>query len=310
MNIVILSRNSELYSTRRLVEAATARGHNARVIDHCKCYLLMEQGKPVIHYNGENLRDIDAVIPRIGASVTMFGTAVVRQFQLMKVFCTNDSQAIVRSRDKLRSLQILAEIGVGLPRTAFAKHPKDKDVEELIRQIGGAPLIIKMLEGTQGLGVVLAETNKAAKSVIEAFSGLKANILVQEFIKEAGNSDIRAFIVDGQIVGAMKRTGKEGEFRSNLHRGGSAQVIKLTAAEKRTAINAAKAMKLSVAGVDMIQSSRGSLILEINSSPGLKGIESATGKDIAGSIIEYIERNVKTKKKPTTKDLLKSNKEI
>lgn len=292
MKIGILSRSINIYSTHRLVEAAKQRGHDVQVIDHTKCSVLIEQGNPAVYYDGQRVDGFDAVIPRIGASVTFFGTAVVRQFEVQGVFLANTSQSIVRSRDKLRSMQILSREGVGLPKTVFAKFPKDDDVDALIKKVGGAPLIIKLLEGTQGLGVVLAETDKAAKSVIEAFSGLKENILVQEFIKEAGGADIRAFVVDGKVVGAMKRQGKEGEFRSNLHRGGKGVVIELSEEEERAAVNAAKALSLSVAGVDMLQSSRGPLILEVNSSPGLKGIEGATGLDIAGKIIEFCEDHV------------------
>lgn len=296
MKIGILSRSINIYSTQRLAEAAKQRGHEVQVIDHTKCSVLIEQNNPAVYYKGQRLEALDAVIPRIGASVTFFGTAVVRQFEVQGVFLANTSQSIVRSRDKLRSMQILSREGVGLPKTVFAKFPKDDDVDSLIKKVGGAPLIIKLLEGTQGLGVVLAETDKAAKSVIEAFSGLKENILVQEFIKEAGGADIRAFVVDGKVVGAMKRQGKEGEFRSNLHRGGKGVVIELSEEEERAAINAAKALSLSVAGVDMLQSSRGPLILEVNSSPGLKGIEGATGLDIAGKIIEFCEEHVHGKK--------------
>lgn len=301
MKIVVLSRNSNLYSTKRLVEAAQERGHEAKVIDHLKCDLLIEQAEPSIYFHGEKLVNVDAVIPRIGASVTFYGTAVVRQFEMMKVFSAIESQAIVRSRDKLRSMQILARSGVGLPKTAFTNYSKEE--KNLIEQVGGAPLIIKLLEGTQGLGVVLAETKKAAQSVIEAFHGLKARIIVQEFIKESKGSDIRAFVVDGEVVGAMKRMGKEGEFRSNLHRGGTAEVIKLSRTEKAAALKAVKALGLSIAGVDMLQSARGPLILEVNSSPGLEGIEKATGINIAGKIIEYIEKNYR--KKNATKGKIK-----
>ncbi|HSP40215.1 MAG TPA: 30S ribosomal protein S6--L-glutamate ligase [Gillisia sp.] len=290
MNIKILSRNSHLYSTARLIEAAKKRGHNVEVMDPLKCDLVIEKKKPSIFYRGKVITDTDAVIPRIGASVTFYGTAVVRQFEMMGVFTTTESQALVRSRDKLRSLQVLSRARLGLPKTVFTNY--SKDVGEVIKHVGGAPLIIKLLEGTQGLGVVLAETKNAAESVIEAFNGLQARVIVQEFIKEAGGADIRVFIVDGHVVGAMKRQGKEGEFRSNLHRGGSASVIELTDDEENAAIKAAKAMGLGVAGVDMLQSARGPLILEVNSSPGLEGIEAATGKDIAKSIIRYIERNV------------------
>lgn len=290
MNIKILSRNSHLYSTQRLIEAAKKRGHNVEVMDPLKCDLVIEKKKPSIFYKGKVITDTDAVIPRIGASVTFYGTAVVRQFEMMGVFTTTESQALVRSRDKLRSLQVLSRARLGLPKTVFTNY--SKDVGEVIKHVGGAPLIIKLLEGTQGLGVVLAETKNAAESVIEAFNGLQARVIVQEFIKEAGGADIRVFIVDGHVVGAMKRQGKEGEFRSNLHRGGSASVIELTDDEENAAIKAAKAMGLGVAGVDMLQSARGPLILEVNSSPGLEGIEAATSKDIAKSIIRYIERNV------------------
>jgi ribosomal protein S6--L-glutamate ligase len=277
-----------------LVEAAQQRGHSARVIDHLRCDILIEKNEPSILYKGEKLVNVDAIIPRIGASVTFYGTAVVRQFEMMKVFSAIESQAIVRSRDKLRSLQILAREGLDLPKTAFTNYSREE--KNLVDQVGGAPLVIKLLEGTQGLGVVLAETKKAATSVIEAFHGLKARIIVQEFIKEAKASDIRAFVVDGEVVGAMKRTGKEGEFRSNLHRGGKAEVVRLSRTERTAALKAAKAMGLAIAGVDMLNSSRGPLIIEVNSSPGLEGIENATKIDIGGKIIEYIERNYRSKK--------------
>ncbi|GGE38022.1 30S ribosomal protein S6--L-glutamate ligase [Psychroflexus planctonicus] len=290
MNIKILSRNPNLYSTKRLVEAAQKRKHNVEVIDHLKCDLVIEKRKPSIVYKGELLGDTDAIIPRIGASVTFYGTAVVRQFEMMGAFTTVDSEALVRSRDKLRSLQVLSRAKIGLPKTVFTNY--SRETESVIQQVGGTPLVIKLLEGTQGLGVVLAETKNAAKSVIEAFNGLKARVIVQEFIKEAKGADIRAFVVDGHVVGAMKRQGKEGEFRSNLHQGGSAEVIELTDEEEIAAVKAAKAMRLGVAGVDMLQSSRGPLILEVNSSPGLEGIERATGKDIAKTIIRFIEKHV------------------
>ena len=292
LKIVVLSRNADLYSTKRLVEAAEVNGHEARVIDHTKCSVVMEKSKPAILYDGELLNHIDAIIPRIGASVTFYGTAIVRQFEMMKVFTTSESQAITRSRDKLRSLQLLSREGLGIPKTVFAKHPKNLDVEGLIENVGGAPLIIKILEGTQGLGVVLADTTGSAKSMIEAFSGIKTNILIQEFIKESRGIDIRAFVVNGEVVGAMERRGKEGEFRSNLHRGGKGTIIQLTKKEKNTALRAAKAHGLAIAGVDMLRSSRGPLILEVNSSPGLQGIEGATQVDIAGKIIDFIEQNV------------------
>ncbi|AWW31270.1 30S ribosomal protein S6--L-glutamate ligase [Echinicola strongylocentroti] len=294
MRIAVLSRNPNLYSTRRLREAIIASGHEALIIDHSLCDLVIEQEGPSIFYRGEKLSNIDAIIPRIGASVTFYGTAVVRQFELMGVISAVESQAIVRSRDKLRSLQILSREGLGMPKTAFTNFSKGGE-KQLIDQVGGAPLIIKLLEGTQGLGVVLAETRKAGQSVIEAFHGLKARVIVQEFIKEAKGADIRAFIVNGKVVGAMKRQGEEGEFRSNLHRGGKATVIKLSASERKAALGAAKALGLAVAGVDMLQSARGPLILEVNSSPGLEGIEKATGVNIAGKIIQYIEETANKK---------------
>ncbi|MFT4755249.1 MAG: ribosomal protein S6--L-glutamate ligase [Ulvibacter sp.] len=290
MNIKILSANPNLYSTKRILEAGLKRKHKVEIIDHTKCDIVIEKKNPVIFYRGKKLEHPDAVIPRIGASVTFYGTAVVRQFEMMHSFTTTESQALVRSRDKLRSLQILSRAGLGLPKTIFTNY--SRNVAEIINQAGGAPVVIKLLEGTQGIGVILAETNKAAESVIEAFNNLQARVIVQEFIKEAKGADIRAFIVDGQVVGAMKRQGKEGEFRSNLHRGGSASVITLTDEEEIAALKASKAMGLGIAGVDMLQSSRGPLILEVNSSPGLEGIETATGIDIATIIIKYIERNV------------------
>lgn len=289
MRIGILSRNAHLYSTARLVEAAQKRGHEVQVIDHQKCVLVIESNNPKIMYRGEELPHFDAIIPRIGASVTFYGAAVVRQFEQMHTFSTLESQALVRSRDKLRSLQLLAKSGVGMPKTAFASSPKN--IDDVLNQVGGAPVVIKLLEGTQGIGVILAETRNSAKSVIEAFLGVEVNILVQEFIAEAGGADIRAFIVDGQIVGAMRRQGAAGDFRSNLHRGGTASLLELTPEEKATAIKAVKKLGLVIAGVDMLQSSRGPLVMEVNSSPGLEGIEAATKVDIAGKIIEYIERN-------------------
>ena len=290
MKIKILSRNSHLYSTQRLVEAAIKRKHEVEVIDPLKCDIVIEKRKPNIYYKGAYIEGVDAVIPRIGASVTFYGTAVVRQFEMMGAFTTTESESLVRSRDKLRSLQVLSRAKIGLPKTVFTNY--SRDVSGVIKQVGGTPLVIKLLEGTQGVGVVLAETKNAAESVIEAFNGLQARVIVQEFIEEAKGGDIRAFVVDGHVVGAMKRQGKEGEFRSNLHRGGSAEVVELTDEEEIAAVKATKAMGLGVAGVDMLQSSRGPLILEVNSSPGLEGIEKATGKDIAKSIIRYIERNI------------------
>jgi len=279
-----------LYSTKRLVEAGEKRGHHIRVLDHLKCSLVIEKKNPKVIYNGEEVLDVQAVIPRIGASVTFYGTAVVRQFEMMGVFTAVESQALVRSRDKLRSLQILSRAGLGLPLTVFTNY--SKDVEKTLKEAGGPPVVIKLLEGTQGLGVVLAENKNAAISIIEAFNGLKARVIVQEFIREAKGADVRAFVVDGHVVGAMKRQAREGEFRSNLHRGGKAEVIELTHEEEIVAIKAAKALSLGVAGVDMLQSDRGPLIVEVNSSPGLEGIENATGKDIAEQIIKYVEKNV------------------
>ncbi|MBI9085231.1 MAG: 30S ribosomal protein S6--L-glutamate ligase [Desulfobacterales bacterium] len=289
MNIVILSRKATLYSTSRLAEAARQRGHDVSVINPLRCYMDITSHHPAIHYKGENLEGIDAVIPRIGASITFFGTAVVRQFEMMDVYSVNESVAISRSRDKLRSLQLLAKKGIGLPVTGFAHSTKF--TEGLIKMVGGAPLVVKMIEGTQGIGVVLAETQQAAQSVIEAFRGLKANILVQEYIKEAKGSDIRCIVVGGKVVSAMLRKGPEGEFRSNLHRGGKAALVKITPEERSTATRAANIMGLNVAGVDLLRSNHGPVVMEVNSSPGLEGIEKATGKDIAGTIIEFIEKN-------------------
>ncbi len=290
MRIVILSRNPKLYSTRRLVEAGEARGHEMLVVDHSKCDIIIERKKPQVFYNGESITHVDAVIPRIGASVTFYGSSVVRQFEMMKVFTANESQALIRSRDKLRSLQILSRAGLGLPKTAFTNY--SKDVDSVIEHVGGAPCIIKLLEGTQGVGVVLTETHSAATSVLEAFHGMQARVIVQEFIKEANGADIRAFVVDGVVVGAMKRQGKKGEFRSNLHRGGTASFIELSEEEENTALKAVRVLGLGIAGVDMLQSQSGPKIMEVNSSPGLEGIEKATGNDIAKSIIRYIERHV------------------
>ena len=290
MKIVILSRQPSLYSTKRLVEAGERLGHSMQVIDHLKCNIEIEKKKPKIYYNGAYLENIDAIIPRIGSSVTFYGTAVVRQFEMMHIFSAVESQALVRSRDKLRSLQLLTRAGVGIPKTTFTNF--SKNVGHIVDSVGGAPLVLKLLEGTQGLGVILADSKNSAGSVMEAFNGLETRIIAQEFIKEAAGADIRVFIVDGEIVGAMKRQGKEGEFRSNLHRGGSAKIIELTEEEAEAAIIAAKAMGLGVAGVDMLQSVNGPLVLEVNSSPGLEGIEKATGTDIAEKIIRYVERNV------------------
>lgn len=297
MHFALLSRNASLYSTRRLMEAAEERGHTARVIDTLRCYMNITSHKPTIHYKGEDLEHFDAIIPRIGASITFYGAAVVRQFEMMGVYTLNESVAITRSRDKLRSLQLLSRKGVGLPVTGFAHSPDD--IPDLIRMVGGAPLVIKLLEGTQGIGVVLAETENAAESVIQAFMGLKANIMVQEYIKEAGGADIRCFVIGDKVVAAMKRQAAPGEFRSNLHRGGQAELIKITPEERSTAIRAAKAMGLRVCGVDLLRSNHGAVVMEVNSSPGLEGIEQATGKDVAGQIIDYIVKNAAPNKNRT-----------
>ena len=302
MKIAILSRKASLYSTNRLFVSGKEHGHEMEVIDYLRCYMDITAHKPIVIFQGKKLDFYDAIIPRIGASNTFYGTAVVRQFEMMGVFPTNESQAITRSRDKLRSLQLLARNGIGLPVTGFAHSTKD--IDGLIETVGGAPLVIKLLEGTQGIGVVLAETYQAAKSVIEAFRGLDANILIQEFIKEAGGMDIRCFVVGGRVIAAMKRQGAEGEFRSNLHRGGSAEKIKLTPEERSTAVRSAQAMGLSVAGVDLLRSNHGPVVMEVNSSPGLEGIEQSTGVDVAGKIIEYIENNAH--KKGKIKDRVKA----
>jgi ribosomal protein S6--L-glutamate ligase len=299
MKIAILSRNRKLYSTRRIIEAAEERGHEVKVLDVLRCYMNITSLKPTIHYKGEILDGFDAVIPRIGASVTFYGTAVLRQFEMMNVFPLNESVAITRSRDKLRSAQLLARKGVGMPVTGFAHNPDD--IHDLLQEVGGAPLVIKLLEGTQGIGVVLAETQKAAESVIQAFMGLKANIMVQEFVKEAGGADIRCFVVGGKVVAAMRRQGPEGEFRSNLHRGGSANLARLTPAERATAVRAARIMGLDVCGVDLLRSNHGPLVMEVNSSPGLEGIEAASGKDVAGTIIEFLEKRVAETSHSTTR---------
>lgn len=295
MKIAILSRDATLYSSVRLMEAATERGHEARVLDPTHCYMNITSMKPSIHYQGENLLGYDAVIPRIGASITFYGTAVLRQFEVMNIFCLNDSASIGRSRDKMASSQLLARKGIDMPITAFAHNPDN--IEDLIAEVGGAPLVVKLVEGSQGIGVVLAETDNAARSVIQAFMCLNANIMVQEFIEEARGTDVRCFVVGDKVVAAIKRQGKEGEFRSNLHRGGSATEVRLTPQERATAVRAAKIMGLNVCGVDLLRSKRGPLVMEINSSPGLEGIEKASGKDIAGLMIEYIEKNLANKSK-------------
>jgi ribosomal protein S6--L-glutamate ligase len=297
MKIALLSRNKNLYSSRRLIEAAETLGHEIRVLDVLRCYMNITSHRPSIHYKGEELSDFDAVIPRIGASVTFYGTAVVRQFEMMGVYPLNESVAISRSRDKLRSLQLLSRKGIGLPISGFANKPDD--IDDLIKMVGGAPLVIKLLQGTQGIGVVLAETKSAAKSVIESFLGLNASVLVQQFIKEAGGADIRCFVVGEKVVAAMMRQGAEGEFRSNIHRGGSASLVTITAEERKTALRAANTMGLNVCGVDILRSEKGPVVMEVNSSPGLEGIETATGKDIAGDVIRFIEKTAKKGKTGT-----------
>nr|WP_306267683.1 30S ribosomal protein S6--L-glutamate ligase [Pararhizobium sp. IMCC3301] len=297
MKICMMARNPGLYSHKRLKEAAEARGHTLNIVNTLRCYMNIASRRPEIYYNGEKLTGYDAVIPRIGASVTFYGMAVLRQFEMMGVYPLNESVAIGRSRDKLRSMQLLARDGLGLPVTTFAHDPSQ--TEEVIKLAGGAPLVIKLLEGTQGVGVVLADTDRSAKSVVEAFRGAKVNILVQEFIKEANGSDIRALVVGGKVIAAMQRKGAEGEFRSNLHRGGSAVSVKISAQERQTATRAAKAMGLNVCGVDMLRSARGPVVMEVNSSPGLEGVEKATGIDIASQIIEFLEKRAKPNKTNT-----------
>lgn len=297
MRIAVLSRNAKLYSTRRLTEAAEQRGHDVVVLDHLKCYMDIASHDPAVHYRGAELDYFDAVIPRIGASVTFYGSAVVRQFEMMGTYCLNESVAITRSRDKLRSLQILARAGIGLPVTAFANSTDA--TSDLIEIVGGAPLVVKLLESTQGKGVVLCETRSAAEAIIEAFRGLKANFLVQEYINEAGGADIRCFVIGNKVVAAMKRQAATGEFRSNLHRGGSASLIRLTPEERSTAARAAQRLGLNVSGVDILRSNHGPVVLEVNSSPGLEGIEEATGRDIAGLIVRFIENNARHGKTKT-----------
>lgn len=297
MKIAVLSRNPKLYSTHRLKEAGEKRGHQVDIIDTLHCYMDITSSSPAIRYKGKELPQYDALIPRIGASITFYGTATVRQFEMMGTFSINESVAISRSRDKLRSLQLFSRKGVGLPRTGFAHSPDS--VKDLLKNIGGAPVVIKLLEGTQGIGVVLAESNKAAESIIEAFMGLKANILVQEYVKEASGSDIRCLVIGDKVVAAMKRTAQAGEFRSNLHRGGSAELIKLSKQERATAIKAAKIMGLNFCGVDILQSATGPVVMEVNSSPGLEGIEAATKKDIADMVVDFIEKNAKPHKNKT-----------
>jgi ribosomal protein S6--L-glutamate ligase len=300
MKIAVLSRNSSLYSTSRLKEAGEARGHEVKVVDYLRCYMNITSRRPQIFFQGKELEGFDAVIPRIGASHTFYGTAVVRQFEMLGTFTPNESQAITRSRDKLRSLQLLARAGIGLPVTGFAHSTKD--IDGLLETVGGAPVVVKLLEGTQGVGVVLAETKKAAESVIAAFRQLDANILVQEYIKESGGSDIRAIVVGNRVVAAIKRTGAAGDFRSNLHRGGSAEKVKLAPEERSIAVRAARTVGLNVSGVDLLQSNHGPVVMEVNSSPGLEGVEGATNVDVAGKIIEFLENHAAPNK---TRDRVK-----
>ncbi len=297
MKIVMMARNPNLYSHKRLEEAAEQRGHEFDIVNTTRCYMNIASRRPDIYYNNKKLGNYDAVIPRIGASVTFYGLAVLRQFEMQGVFPLNESVAIGRSRDKLRSMQLLARDGIGLPVTTFAHDPKQ--TEEVMKVAGGAPVVVKLLEGTQGIGVVLADSDRSAKSIIEAFRGANINILVQEFIKEAGGTDIRALVIGGRVIAAMKRTGAEDDFRSNLHRGGSAQLIKLSPEERTTAARSARSMGLNVCGVDMLRSNHGPVVMEVNSSPGLEGIEKATGIDIAGKIIEFLEKKAKPGKTRT-----------
>ena len=297
MRIAILSRNPRLYSTGRLADAARERGHEVAIVDPLHCYMNITSHKPSIHYRGEALTDIDAIIPRIGASVTFYGTAVVRQFEMIGVYSVNESVAITRSRDKLRSLQLLARQGIGLPVTGFAHSTKY--THDLIAMVGGSPVVVKLLEGTQGIGVVLAETDSAAESVIEAFRGMDANILVQEFVHDAKGSDLRCLVVGDRVVASMKRTGKEGEFRANIHRGGFAEAVRITPEERSTAVRSARVMGLNVAGVDLLRTKHGPVVIEVNSSPGLEGIERASGISIAAAIVEYVEKHAKPGKTRT-----------
>jgi ribosomal protein S6--L-glutamate ligase len=310
MKIAILSRSPHIYSTRRLVEAAQLRGHDVVIIDHTKCHLIMEKGKPSIRIKGEEIKGVDVIIPRIGASVTQYGSAVIRHFDLMGVESILTSTALIRSRDKLRSLQIISKSGVGIPKSVFARHPKADDVKTLIQEVGGTPVILKLLEGTHGTGVIKADSVSSAKSAVEAFSGIKKDLIVQEFIQEAGGKDIRAFVVDGEVVGAMERSGQADEFRSNLHKGGTARAIEIDKKIKSTALEATKLMGLVVGGVDLLLSSRGPLVIEVNSSPGLQGIEKATGNDIASKIIEAAEKKFgkQVKDKERLKDKKKKKK--
>jgi ribosomal protein S6--L-glutamate ligase len=297
MKIALLCRSPQLYSHQRILTAARDRGHEIDTVNHLRCTIDIASHRPKVHYQGRVLEGYDAVIPRIGASVTFFGTAVVRQFEMMRVYCVNESVAIARSRDKLRSLQLLSRKGIGLPVTVFAHRTSNP--QDVIDLIGGPPVVIKLLEGTQGIGVVLGETAKAAESIIQAFGGVNTNILVQEYIAEARGEDIRCIVIGDRVVASMKRRGREGDFRSNLHRGGSAKPVKITPQERSTAISAARAMGLNVCGVDMLRSNHGPVVMEVNSSPGLEGVEQATGVDVAGAIVEFIEKNAKPGKTKT-----------
>lgn len=294
MKIVILSKGAANYSTKRLKDEAVQRGHEVRVVNYAKCYVTLERGKPVVRYQGQEIRDIDVVIPRIASSLTKYGSSIVRQFEMQNVFTTASSIAIVRSRDKLRSMQLLAKAGVGIPKTVFARETADLD--DVLEQVGGAPVIIKVARGTHGNGVVLAETKKAAMAVMQAFYVEGVNFLVQEFIEESAGTDIRAFVVGGQVVASMKRQSLDDDFRSNLHQGGEGTAVKLTDEERKTAQRAARAMGLAICGVDMMRSKRGPLVLEVNSSPGF-GIEKVTGRNVAEKILDYVEHNAKGKRR-------------
>lgn len=300
MKIVLLCRNAELYSHKRLVEEAKKHGHEIETVNHLQCFIDIAVDDPEVHYHGRSLTGVDAVIPRIGASVTFFGAAVLRQFEMMGVFPLNESVAVTRSRDKLRSLQLLSRKGIGLPTTVFAHRTgRPGTAKEILDILGGAPVVIKLLEGTQGIGVVLGETQRAAESIIQAFGGVDTNILVQDFVKEANGEDIRCLVIGNKVVAAMKRKGKEGDFRSNLHQGGTAEPVRITPKERATAVKAAKVMGLNVCGVDLLRSAKGPVVMEVNSSPGLEGIEKATGKNVAGQIIEFLEQNAKPHKTRT-----------
>tara|TARA_R110000787_G_scaffold175012_5_gene287572 strand:+ start:487 stop:1392 length:906 start_codon:yes stop_codon:yes gene_type:complete len=297
MKIAMLARNAKLYSHKRLVEAAKERGHQIDVIDTLKVFMNITSHRPELRYGQGKLTGYDAVIPRIGASITYYGLAVLRQFEMMGVYPLNESVAIGRSRDKLRALQLLSREGIGLPVTTFAHDTNNTD--EVVRIAGGTPVVIKLIEGTQGIGVVLADTDRSAKSVIEAFHGANVNILVQEFIKEAGNSDLRVFVIGGKVIATMMRSGAEGDFRSNLHRGGTAARVRITPEERSTAVRAAKILGLNVCGVDLLRANHGPVVMEVNSSPGIEGLEKATGIDVAGKIIEFMEKNARPNKTRT-----------